>query len=227
MSGEFSYRVIYSRRRSLQILVSDAQVTIRSPWGVSADTIASFVKEKEAWIGQKLAQQSERLNDDSLSPEPLDGAQLPWLGECLTLRLDSKGTQVSVNFSEKTLTMPLLNRAERRARLAKFYQRQACRYLKLRLDAWAEKTGIEYSKFAITSAKTRWGSCSQDGTIRLNWRLIALEPELIDYVIVHELAHRRHFNHSGEFWALVDRFYEKRKTAQVALRGLSCQPILY
>jgi len=81
--------------------------------------------------------------------------------------------------------------------------RQAKSLFAQRLDHFALQLGVRYERLRLSSAGTRWGSASADGTIRLNWRLIHLKPDMIDYVVVHELSHLRHMDHSPQFWDVV------------------------
>jgi len=85
----------------------------------------------------------------------------------------------------------------------KLYRKLARAYLRRRLEQLARLNGFNFKKFRLSSARTRWGSCSAKGTISLTWRLILAPPEIIDYVIIHELAHTREKNHSRAFWNLV------------------------
>lgn len=84
-----------------------------------------------------------------------------------------------------------------------------------RVEEYAKRMGVSYGRIAIRDQKTRWGSCSAKGNLNFNWRLALVEPELLDYVVVHELAHRREMNHSPRFWALVEEilpdYRERRK----------------
>ena len=81
---------------------------------------------------------------------------------------------------------------------------QAKRIFPERTAYFAKRMGVDYGRITIREQKTRWGSCSSKGNLNFNWKLVLLDPELLDYVVVHELAHRREMNHSKNFWKIVE-----------------------
>lgn len=91
--------------------------------------------------------------------------------------------------------------------LRHFYKREAIRYLTEQFNYWASTMNLAPKQLKFREQKTRWGSCSSRGVINLNWRLICFSPEIINYVIVHELCHMRHMNHSAKFWAEVEKYF--------------------
>ncbi|RLM52906.1 M48 family peptidase, partial [Halobellus sp. Atlit-31R] len=102
------------------------------------------------------------------------------------------------------------------------------RLFKERLDFFAPQLNVSYRAFSLSSAGTRWGSCTIEGNIRLNWRLMHYAPALVDYVVVHELAHLREMNHSPRFWATVGEVYPDYDGARLALKKRSHEmPVLF
>ena len=97
-------------------------------------------------------------------------------------------------------------------------QGEAKRLFGERLAIYAEKLGVNYRAYALSSAATRWGSCSSDGKIRLNWRLIHFPLSIIDYVVAHELAHLREMNHSPRFWETVESIFPEFREARQTLK---------
>ncbi|WP_415064382.1 M48 family metallopeptidase [Bdellovibrio sp.] len=99
-----------------------------------------------------------------------------------------------------------------------FYKREAVNLLSERLRFWSEQMGLRPSQVKFREQRTRWGSCSSKKIINLNWRLIVFKPEIIDYVIVHELAHLEHMNHSERFWSLVEKHIGNYKETMKSLK---------
>lgn len=97
-------------------------------------------------------------------------------------------------------------------------KKRARSYFKQRLEYYAERYGYEFNVIRLSGAKTRWGSCSADNNIRLNWKLMFAEPRVIDYVVVHELVHTRYKNHQKKFWAAVAYVHPSYKEDRVWLK---------
>ena len=94
------------------------------------------------------------------------------------------------------------------------YRKKARTQLEARAAYYAGLMGVTYNRIAIRAARTRWGSCSAQGNLNFHWKLILMPPEVLDYVVVHELAHRKEMNHSARFWAEVERIlpdYKRRR----------------
>lgn len=97
------------------------------------------------------------------------------------------------------------------------------RHFMERLKFYAPQMGVTYGRITIRNQKGRWGSCSSKGNLNFNYRLHYLPQELMDYVVVHELAHRVHMNHSREFWAFVEQYYKDYKESKKRLREIGIQ----
>lgn len=99
--------------------------------------------------------------------------------------------------------------------LQKYYQREAIKHIRSRVDALSHKTGLIPNKVAFRAQNTRWGSCSSKGHLSLNWKIIVAPASVIDYVLIHELCHLKHLNHSESFWNLVSKWdpdYQQSET---------------
>ena len=128
-----------------------------------------------------------------------EGMKVYWYGKLLPVYFTSRAHAVT----DEALYVPAGGEELIKSGLAKLYKAEAYRYLSLRTAFLAEKFSISYRTLSVGSAKSRWGSCGRDGRLRFSWKLIQCDTKLIDYVIIHELAHRKVFNHSSAFWQTV------------------------
>ena len=126
-----------------------------------------------------------------------------WIASCV-LKLQNVPVQKEKTPSEK--------------RLEAIYRKAAREYFPKRVSHYARMLGVTYGKISIRDQKTRWGSCSSEGNLSFNWRLILAPPDVLDYVVIHELCHRKEMNHSKEFWALVESLMPKYKERRKWLR---------
>jgi predicted metal-dependent hydrolase len=217
------YTLLRSKRRSIGFLIGDDGLRVTAPKWVTLGEIESAIREKQRWIFTKLNERRERAARQ-LQPQMQwrDGATLPYLGADITLRIvatQAAGIFYDEPSRELTVCLPA-DAAEQQLkdRVQGWLQVEARRLFAERLPLYAEKLGVSYRSFALSSAMTQWGSCTADGRIRLNWRLMHFALPQIDYVIAHELAHLREMNHSPRFWATVQSVFPEFESAKKALR---------
>jgi predicted metal-dependent hydrolase len=223
-----------SARRSHGFMISDDGLHVTSPRRAPLDDVERAIRAKQNWILTKLFERSERrtLRAERPAVEWVDGAQLPYLGSDLTLRLETAARSHCV-FDPDTRELrlgvtPGLEEWQIRERVKLWFQGEAKRLFGERLDLYAPRVGVTYNAFALSSAGTRWGSCTVAGNIRLNWKLVHYPLALLDYVVVHELAHLREMNHSPAFWAVVGDVFPDYDGAKAALRKRSIEmPVLF
>ncbi|MBV8658622.1 MAG: M48 family metallopeptidase [Burkholderiales bacterium] len=184
-----------SARRSVGLLIRPEGLTVTLPNRFPLHQLDGVLRDKAAWIIDKLDQVAQLPRAAQL----MDGAEVPWLGEPRVLRIGQ--TRGAVTGDELRLTAH--DAAGIPVALTKLMRREARSFLAERLAQWASRMQLRYSEFKLSSAGTRWGSCSSAGVIRLNWRLMQAPLPVIDYVIIHELCHLVELNHSARFWALV------------------------
>lgn len=141
------------------------------------------------------------------------GEQFPYLGEGHKLVVEPRQKSEVVDGTIRLRKSAVKQSSVERA-LRTFYRREARSYLTDRLDHFSDEMRLEYDRIEIRNQRTRWGSCSTNGTISLNWRLLMAPPEIIDYLVVHELAHLQEPNHTDAFWRIVgDRIPEYEEHA--------------
>lgn len=234
--GEFilEYELRRSTRRSIGFMIDDDGLRVTAPKRVTITEIDNAIRTKQGWILAKLKERRERRAARLQKPpvEWIDGAQLPYLGADITLRLLVGGRyRSSFDAATRELTMVLLPGATEhtlKERVKAWYQHEAKQLFVQRLDLYAERLGVHYSSFGLSSAGTRWGSCTADRKIRLNWKLIHFSLPLIDYVVAHELAHTLEMNHSAAFWDTVGQIYPEYDDARNLLRKRAQElPVLF
>jgi predicted metal-dependent hydrolase len=216
------YSLRRSKRRSIGFIIDDEGLHVAAPRWVTIAEIEGAIREKERWVFAKLAERRERTARMRAPMVWCDGATLPYLGREVVLRITS-GQQHGTQLDEESNALLVCLRGDAGEQQLKdevlgWLQREARRLFAERLPLYAEKLGVQYRAFTLSSAQTQWGSCTADGRIRLNWRLMHFPLQQIDYVIAHELAHLREMNHSPRFWATVQSVFPEFEAARRALR---------
>ncbi len=215
------YEFKRGKRRTIGFSVGPDGLAVRAPRWVPLGEIDKAVLEKSAWILKKLQEmrtRGERL--ESARIDWADGCTVPFMGQPVLVRLDPRhafsgvGAELKVTqpgaaatgLPQQVLHVGLPHSAlpaQIRDAVQAWLMRQAKRIFAERLNHFAPSVGVTWRKLRLSSAGTRWGSASADGSIRLNWRLIHFKPSVIDYVVVHELSHLRVMDHSPRFWDAV------------------------
>jgi predicted metal-dependent hydrolase len=182
--------------------------------------IETAIQKKARWITGKLDYFLHQVPD--VSPfYPADGTPLPYLGYTLTLRLIPAETD-EIRLHEKTRELFVHFRASSEQlveRIISWLREEAARILAMRVRHYASVMHMETPPLTLSSARRCWGSCSRNGHIRLNWRLVHCAPRQIDYVIVHELAHTKEMNHSKHFWRIVSEVFPDYAAVRKELNG--------
>lgn len=205
-------QIVRSKRKTLALIVKpDGSVIIRAPMRTSEKAIREFVEQHVEWIRKK---QAEALASQPPAPKQyIPGETFLYLGNVYPLEI-VKGQKKPLVLEG---TFKLAESAQSKAELVfeRWYRAQAKKILTERVNAYAGQYGFQYKKIGITSARTRWGSCSVDGSLNFSWRLILTPLEAVDYVVVHELVHTVCHNHSRRFWnkveAIMPDYKERRK----------------
>lgn len=217
-----AYELKRARRRSIGFVVGPQGLRVSAPRWVPLAEIERALHQKGDWILRKLVEQRERQRRMLAARiEWRDGAELPYLGQPLTLVLAPAERAPAWQAETRRLLLPLAQDASAqqiRDLAQAWLQTRAREDFLPRCHRFAEQLGVTMTKLRLSSAQTRWGSASVDGSIRLNWRLIHFAPAIIDYVVAHELAHLREMNHSPAFWDTVRSVLPDFERARDALR---------
>ncbi|RAS30989.1 M48 family metallopeptidase [Paraburkholderia bryophila] len=222
-SRTLHYALKRSARRSIGFAIDSTGLTITAPRWVTLADIETAITEKQRWIFAKLIEWQTRVEQRALPKvDWKDGAEVPYLGQPVRVILGSPQGTLQFSASDSALQVPLPLQADPQQikdRVQGWLQGEAKRLFGERLAIYSEKLGVSYRTYALSSAATRWGSCSSDGKIRLNWRLIHFPLSIIDYVVAHELAHLREMNHSPRFWQTVESIFPEFREARQTLKS--------
>jgi predicted metal-dependent hydrolase len=202
--NELEYLITRSaRRKSLTITVErDRKVVVRAPEAMSDEEVQRYVDAKRHWILGKLC--SPQKYEDRLHPpgkELVNGESAPYLGTEYRIEVgDTKSGKVEFS---RLFKVPPTQRARRREVLREWYVERAIETILPRAERYARELGVEFKAAKIVDNRYRWGSCTAADNISFNWRLIKAPMFVVDYVIVHELAHLIEANHTDPFWNIV------------------------
>lgn len=213
------YRLIRSRRRTIALIVqNDGALVVRAPLRAPEESIRKFVESKADWIGKQQAR-ARRLAE-ATARRYVDGETFLYLGQAYPLKIvppRRPALRLTDCFELSRSAQP---RAE--AAFVRWYRARAAEILPERVAALARQHGFAPARVRLSSARTRWGSCSPQGTLRFTWRLVMAPPLVMDYVIVHELVHLEIKNHSPTFWARVGEVMPDYKEHVAWLRRNGC-----
>jgi len=222
-----AYAFKRGKRRTIGFSVGAEGLAVSAPKWVLLNEIDRAVQEKAGWIVKKLQETRERHKRlEAVRIDWKDGATLPFLGGVLTVVLDPRQSVSAMMVQpvsavpdavdaakglpptdeHNTLCLGLAHNAtatQIRDAAQAWLMRYARQLFEQRLNHFAPELGVQWRRLSLSSAGTRWGSASADGSIRLNWRLIHFKLSVIDYVVVHELSHLRVMDHSPRFWDTV------------------------
>ena len=198
---EFPIEVIRTnRKKSASVQVVDRQVQVVIPKALSDERIEQIVRDKTPWIRDKLRKQA--LLKPKKAKEYVSGEAFTYLGKNYRLKL-VQGSSEAVKLTLGKLTVGA--NADIKQELTSWYMQHAEKRLNEKVARFAQVIGVEPKSVKVKSYKSRWGSCSSSGDISFHWAIIMAPHYIVDYVVVHELCHMIHHNHSPVFWQRVEK----------------------
>jgi predicted metal-dependent hydrolase len=212
------YRLLRSRRKTIGLSIDHRGLRIGAPTGARLTDIENAIRRHGNWVLDKLDVWQERPTPTEAAIH--DGACLPLLGCELTIRFATGANRAVWTADGRQITLCLASHADARRVLERALRERARGLFHERLHRHAPRLGVTPPPLALSSARTRWGSCSTRSGIRLNWRLVFFPLAVVDYVVVHELAHLKEMNHSPRFWAVVEAACPDWRTLRAELKRL-------
>lgn len=217
------YDLIRENRRSITIIIEKGTVIVKAPKSVPLEKIEFFLNSKKDWIikkSDKYFKNYHKYKDVfDLSGTRILGQHFDVMQseECKTPGIVNNYFVIPAKYFNKDIKTGII----------KALKKIAQDYLIQRIEFLSLKSGLNYTKVSLSNAKTRWGSCTSENEIKLNWRLILLKKEIIDYVIIHELCHTEYHDHSNKYWSFVESYLPDYKSKRNQLKNDSIIIELY
>jgi predicted metal-dependent hydrolase len=215
------YQLRRARRRTIGFQIDDAGLTVSAPRWITLREIEEAIAEKSGWIRKK---QAEWTAWRERQPIPRivfgNGAVLPFLGTKITVRLCEAGATARVADELHLALPPHAGGEQVRDAVQAWLQSQAALVFAERIARFSARICPRFAGWRLSSARSQWGSCTHDGRVRLNWRLVHFSIPVIDYVIAHELAHLQELNHSPRFWRAVGELLPGFEPARDKIKGV-------
>ncbi len=222
-----TYTLLRRRRRTFGLKVTENGLVVSIPMRAPLRMADEVVTEKSRWILEKLSA-LEHWHESTGIAETVfrDGGRLSYRGRTLTLRTGGSGASPQIRLSEDgenfelRLSSAAVSESDIRSETEKWLYAEAVRIIEERFRYIAQFSPEQPVSVSLNSAVSLWGSCSAKRRIRLNWRLIFFDNDVIDYVIAHELAHLQEMNHSARFWDAVKRIKPNYERAEKILKKI-------
>ncbi|MDO8567860.1 MAG: SprT family zinc-dependent metalloprotease [Dehalococcoidales bacterium] len=200
-----AYRLRRSARaRYLRLEIRPEYLSVVIPRGCGVQSGLDFMKARQGWILRHVAAMRQ-VKPRPVATEISSGDEIPYLGERLKVVTRPAGCRTGyVRLEKGGLTASLADNGQKLdSLLEQWYRAQAARVITEKVGKWSGQLKVKCNLITIRSQRTRWGSCSFHGNLSFNWKLLMAPEAVVDYVVIHELAHLKRWNHSGRFWNLV------------------------
>jgi hypothetical protein len=223
-SNTFDYKIVRAKRKTVAIHVHNGSVEVRAPLRVSQRWINEFVQSKSDWVLKRLNEKPQT------SIVIADGAIIPYLGAPLTIHI-AQASKKSILFNNNELMLNLKEPNEKncKALFTEWIKKQASDYMVPHATALAQQLNLHHKlhgfRFRIT--RRTWGHCSSKGMIQFNPLIMLASPDVVDYLIAHEVCHLQHMNHSAQYWGLISTICKDYKLSQKSLKSLEPYLQLY
>lgn len=216
------YQLERRSRKTLGLKITASGLTVHAPKLLLVRQIEAILQEKSRWIQEKLAKQA-LLYVPPIAWE--NDEALLFLGRDIFLNIVQHNRNKVPSLTGDKLNIALTDPepVKIQHKVTQWYQKQATTDFARRLALFASQLGVPTPPLKLSNAKTRWGSCNSRGVIRLSWRLMQAPPEMINYVVCHELAHLKEMNHSPRFYAVLSSLLPEHRRLETALDQLTPQ----
>jgi len=191
--------ILRTNRRTLSLTISKkGELIVRAPKKLSLDYIFSFIEQKEKWINNK---QNQIININKLNSDLFNYNKFMFLGKLYDKTEVSKLKEIEVY--ENKILFPTISEDKLITGAVKWYKKMSKEIIENRLKYFCDIMMVSFEKCSLTNSKQKWGSCDTYGNLKFNFRIAMLPHKVIDYIIIHELTHLLEFNHSKNFYKII------------------------
>ncbi|MBO9489490.1 M48 family metallopeptidase [Endozoicomonas sp. G2_1] len=219
------YNLAFSRRKTIALQVKAGQVFVRAPYGISQAYIEKLLRTKQSWIEAKLEQSKLK---QLINPALAERKNILIFGQYYPLNIQSQRVSEQVRFADGKLSVYLTSNKNQQdktvfneeveALVKTWLHAQTSELIKQKLAHWCQITELLPASYKVRYYKSKWGSCNSRKALTFN-SLLAMTPDyVVDYIVVHELCHLVHLNHSSQFWQLVECYIPNVKSAKTWLK---------
>ena len=205
-----------SRRKTISFIIKDGFVLVLSPKYITESYIQKLLIKKEKWIEKKLKEQTKNINIKEKKFK--NGECLFYFGEKLTLySYLNKDTSIKINQGILHVGVKRKNSNLKKI-IESWYINQIQKYVEHNIYKISNQMYINFNSIKYRNYKRKLGSCNLTGDLAFNWRIVMIPKEVINYILVHELCHIKHFNHSKDFWHMVGEYIPEYKNYNIWLK---------
>ena len=207
VDNELSIQVVRSKRRrkTSSIIISNGLVKVVVPNQISDFTIKELINKRISWIRKKLQDESNIM--PIVVKEYVDGESFTYLGNNYQLKsFVGSVTSVKVTSDCIYVSLPKISKENIKSILEHWYEEKAIKILTEKTNSYAKIIGVSPTTISVGDFKSKWGSCSIEGKISYNWKIIIAPHKILDYIVIHELCHMLEHNHSKEYWRHVNTY---------------------
>ncbi|OPY72852.1 MAG: hypothetical protein A4E62_00735 [Syntrophorhabdus sp. PtaU1.Bin002] len=203
--ANLDFEVRRSARRKTSELTVDrtGELVLHAPESASTDELYRWAESKLVWVHRKLITKEAQAGKTVIL-NVVSGETIAYLGRNYRLKLVDR-QDVPLKLHGEWFCLKKTEQQKASVLFRDWYRTSGTRWVEKRIATWTRKIGVVPQKIGVGDLGFRWGSCGRTGALRFNWRLFSLPVKLIDYVIVHEMAHLQERNHTPEFWRILDR----------------------
>ena len=220
---QIEFEVVRRKRKTLCITIRNLGVIVFAPMRMSSVEILKIVKTKAGWIIKKLVE-SRAKEAQKYERHFGDGDKLLYFGKDCQLNIVAecavKKPIVTIYDDEIFVQIKEWDREAVKIAIEKWYRQKAQEKICERIKHFQQYLSVYPVNIKIKAQEKRWGSCTAKGNLNFNWRIIMAPPDVIDYIVVHEMCHLVHLDHSSNFWGLVRKIMPEYKSSKMALKNM-------